>query len=286
MAHLRNTAYAAATSLGLLLVSCGSGVGNAGPRIAAVPAMSTGGSGAVFTVSLKGFVTDPEGDPLTYSVVSGGGAFAGATYTNMFDTLGTYTVEFTVSDSQGKTATGDFVVTVNTANLAVIAEGDNLLLLDTDTEQFVPVSTSTGFTETLRATLTRGHVIYERTNGTQRLHVFDPNTRMTSALGNSATSDAIYITQTPDHRVVFTRADTATPADTDLYIWNSQDDLVSPISAAIGSADGNPRVTSDSLVYYETGTPADIFRYDPDYQRLDCGCDRWHDGDAARGSGQ
>lgn len=263
MAHLRNSAFAATLSLGLLLASCGSGVGNAGPRIATVPAMSTGGGGAVFSVSLAGFVTDPEGDPLTYAVLSGGGAFVGPTYSNMFDTLGTYTVQFMVADNKGKTATGTFTVTVNTANLAVVPEGDNLLLLDSDTEQLVTVTSSTGFTDTFRATLTKGHVIYQRTNGSQRLFVFDPNTRLTATLGNSPASDAVYITQTADHRVVFTRAATATPADTDLFIWNSLNGLISPISAAGGVADGNPFVTSTSLVYYQTGTPSDVYRFDP-----------------------
>lgn len=263
MAHFSNCAVAAATSLVLLSAGCGRSVGNAAPRVTPVPAHTTAGGGAVFSANLAEYVSDAEGDPLTYQVTAGGGGFSGAIYSNQFDSLGTYTVQFSVSDPDGGSASSSFDVTVNTANLAVIPEGDNLRLLDTDTEQFLAITASTGFTETLRATLSTGHVVYQRTNGTERLFVFDPNTRMTSTLGNSATSDAVHATQTPDHRVVFTRAAAATPSDTDLFIWDSQSGLLQAISTAVGVVDGNPLVTSDSMVYYETGTPADVYRFDP-----------------------
>jgi len=263
MRHLTNCAVATATTLVLLSTGCGKGDGNASPRVSNVPLQLTAGGGDVFTLDLSSFVRDPEGGALSYAVVSGGGSFAGSVFSHQFESLGTYTVQFSVTDPAGGSSLGDFDVKVRTANLAVIPAGDDLSLLDTDTEQFIPVTVSAGFVDTFRATLSRGHVIYERTNGSQRLFVFDTNTRATSALGNSATEDTRYAAQTPDHRVIYTRAATATPTDTDLHIWDSRFGVSQEISAAVGVPDGNPMVTSGGLVYYESGAPANVYRFDP-----------------------
>ena len=262
----RSIALATTLSLSLLSAGCGSGVGNGAPRVSTVPVQATVGGGAVFSLDLGNFVSDPEGGPMAYTVVSGGGGFTGDMYSNTFGTLGTYTVQFSVTDVEGKTARGSFDVTVNTANLAVVAQGNDLQLLDTDTQSFLPVSGLGGFAEAVRATLPDGHVIYERAAGTQRLFVYNPNTRSTTTLGDSPVFDTVYVAHTVDGRVVFSRAAAATPADTDLYIWSSETGLITTISAQVGTPDGNAIPTSGSaanLVFFEAGAPANVYYFNP-----------------------
>ena len=62
--------------------------------------------------ALSTYVSDEESGALAYIVTSGGGSIAAATYTHTFDTLGTYTVKFTVFDFEGKDTLGSFQVTV------------------------------------------------------------------------------------------------------------------------------------------------------------------------------
>lgn len=245
------------------LSSCGSGVGNAAPRFSFIP-NQTIDSGKELSVDLTSYVSDRENQTLTFSVVSGGGSFTGSVYKHTFDTLGTYTVTVQATDSQGKSSTATFTVVVPKATLAVVQEGDDLKLLDTGTKKFLTVALASGFTDTFKAALARGHVVYERTQGgKKRLFVYDPSTRKTTTLGDSADYDTTYAAKTSDDRVVYVKQHSA--SDTDLFVWNAVTGLVRTISAGVGQHDRNPFVNSADLVFYERGVngQADVYYYDP-----------------------
>lgn len=86
---------------------------NQPPQVSDVPDQDAT-EGASFILDLTSAISDDNdavGD-LTFAVVSGGGSFTGALYTNVFTTTGSRAVEFMVMDTQGLSATALFNVTV------------------------------------------------------------------------------------------------------------------------------------------------------------------------------
>lgn len=247
----------------VLAAACGGGggVGNGTPRVTTVPQQVTTG-GTQVSLDLSTYVTDRESDALTYSVVAGGGAFTGSTYANTFDTMGSYTVTFQVTDAVGNATTATFDVEVTSAHYAVVNEDTTgLLLLDTITESFVRVAASAA-TPTFAAGLADGKLVYTRGAGAvQQLFVFDPFTRTGRQIGSTLTY-ATYRGKTTDGRIVLT---SGTAPDTDLYVYNPRTNLLTEVSAVDGELDGDPLVNTDDLVFYERGDAgqADIYYYDP-----------------------
>ncbi len=251
----------AALGLAALAGCSGGGNGTTAPRISTIPLQANDGQGSVFTLDLKEYVKDRENGPFTYSVVSGGGSFTGSQYTHSFDSMGEFTVTFRVSDPS-KSSTGSFTVRVRKANYAVLRTNDeHLTLFDTDTENFVNVSTSRN-QETFETSLPKGHMIFERKTGTNYdLFSFNPYDRKLTTLG-ATVEDERYVAKTSDSRVVFTRG---TSDDTDLLVFNAITGLTKAISVTDGQHDRNAIVNKDDLVYYERGAngQADIYVYDP-----------------------
>ncbi|MCC6670726.1 MAG: hypothetical protein IT458_06680 [Planctomycetes bacterium] len=245
----------------LALGACSSGVGNSAPRFQEIP-KQTVGSGATLTMDLAGYVVDREGQTLSWSVVSGGGSFAGSTYSNTFATLGTYTVQVQATDAMGKSSVAPITVKVGAANLAALQADSGLKLMDTDTLTVLPVASS-GFAETFRAALPCGQLVYERNIGGQYdLYVYDPNTRTTTRLGDSDSADERYAAATSDGKVVFT---SGTASDTDLFVFNPATSFTRTISNGLGQHDRNAIVNATDLVFYERGVAgqSDIYYYDP-----------------------
>ena len=260
MVHRSSFRLASVTALGVLAAACGgnAAVSNSSPRLSEVPQQAVAG-GTEFTIDLADYTTDREGNALVYTVTSGGGAFTGSTYTNTFDTMGEYTVEFTVTDG-GKTSTGTFDVRVTSAELAIVQQGDNgLQLLDTATNAFVTVAAAT-LEPTLAEGLADGRLVYQLGSPAQ-LYIFDPMTRRSTQLRPNSTGAVIYRDQTSDGKIVFTDGGSA---DMDLFLYNPatgvtrelDQDLNATVTVAVNSAD---------LVFYEvsTGGQSDVYYYDP-----------------------
>ncbi len=266
MANTRNHHRSFVLATLAALAGCsGSSQSNTAPRLSTVPNQSIS-SGATLTLDLQNFVTNKEGDALTWTVTSSEGAtaaaFSGSTFTGAFNTLGTYTVGFRVTDALGKSGTGTIPVKVQTANFAAVTEGDDLLLLDTDTSQFLTVGMSPSAAETYKASLGKGCVVFERlAGGNYDLFAYDANTRMTYTLGNASDKDERYVAKTTTGKVVFT-AGTAT--DTDLYLWNPVTNITRTLSNGLGQHDRNAYVNASDLVFFERGVggQADIAYYD------------------------
>lgn len=247
---------------GLVVAACSSNVTDAPPRVSSIPLQVTPGGTAV-TLDLSTYVRDREGGAMTFAVVSGGGSFAGSTYTNTFATLGEWTVEFDVSDDTGHTTRASFDVRVTSAHLAAVQESaTGLLLLDTMTNEFVRIASSSP-APTFKAGLGDGRVLFERSGGsTQQLWVFDTFSRTSRQVGSPSADFVTYRAKTSDGRIVFT---TGPGSDTNLFIYNPVTNLVREISAVVGELDGDARVNSQDLVFYERGNggQADIYYFDP-----------------------
>jgi len=247
--------------VGLLVAGCSGGgsVSNASPRITAVPLQST--TGGMFTLDVGDFVSDREGATLTYTVASGGGSFAGDVYSNTFDSMGEYTVDFTVSDGL-KTTPGSFRVRVTSANLVVVREDQTgLLLLDSRTNAFVRVTGATA-TPSLATGLGDGRLVYQLAgSGGQQLWIFDPLLRRATRLGADQSAPVTYLAKTSDNRVVFS---TGTGNDKRLFVHNPATGLTRDIAQGVlGTL--TVLVNSDDLVFYEVGVngQADVYGYDP-----------------------
>ncbi len=261
MAHrsTRSTYLLAAVALTVSACGGGSNVSNSSPRITAVPLQSTTGS-AAFTLDLEDYVTDREAATLTYAVTSGGGAFADSVYSNTFDTMGNYTVEFTVTDG-AKTTDGSFVVRVTSANLVVVQEDNSgLQLLDSRTNAFVRVAASTA-TPSMATGLGDGRLVYQVAGATQSLFVFDPLNRTSTQLGADESGDATYMSKA-GNKVLFT---TGTSNDRQLFLYNPVTGLTRNLAQGLLST-ATVLADSGDIVYYEVGVSgqADIYAYDID----------------------
>lgn len=247
--------------VGLLFAACSGGANssNASPRLTEVPLQST--TGGMFTLDVGDFVSDREGAALTYVVTSGGGAFTGSSYSNTFDTMGEYTVDFTVTDG-AKTTAGSFRVRVTAANLAAVREDQSgLLLLDTRTNAFVRVTGATA-TPSLAAGLTDGRLVYQlAASSGQQLWVFDPLLRRAVQLGTSQPLPTTYVAKTASNRVVFT---TGSGANKRLFVYNPATGLTRDIAQGVLST-LTVLVNADDVIFYEVGVngQADVYSYDP-----------------------
>ncbi len=243
----------------LAAVACsGSNSTNAAPRLAEVPQQSVLG-GQTFTLDLADYVTDREGATLTYAVSSGGGTFAGSSYSNAFDTMGLYTVEYTVSDGD-KTTPGTFVVAVTSANLVVVGEdGSGLLLLDSATNAFVRVAGSAaapGFD----TGLADGRTVYHLGGASPQVWVFDPMTRGNTRLGAAAGGSASYAAKTSDGKVLVLAG---ASNQKHLYLYNPISGRQRDIAQDLLD-DATVLVNSGDLVCYEMSVngQTDIYAYD------------------------
>jgi hypothetical protein len=262
MVHRSRFTSHSLAALGLLAACGGSNVDNASPRVSDVPLMATTG-GTAFSLDLEDYVTDREGATLTYAVTSGGGSFAGSTYSHTFPTMGEFTVEFTVTDGR-KTTDASFEVRVTSANLAVVKEGTGgLLLLDTATNEFVRLAAS-ATTPTVAAGLADGRLAYHLagSGGGQQLWLFDPMTRVNTQLGVGTTGDVAYRAKTSDSRIVYTAG---TAPDLLIVYYNPTTGVARELTAG-GLATIDVLVNGDDLVFYEVGVDgqADVYAYDPD----------------------
>ncbi|MCB9870477.1 MAG: hypothetical protein H6837_11515 [Planctomycetes bacterium] len=247
------------------------------PRVGTIPSQQAN-SGATFNLDLAKYVTEPSGGTPTYTVTSGGGAVSGNNYAQNFPTVGTKTVKVKAANTAGSTEF-TFQVAVNTSSEAVVQAGSGLLLLNRGTvaaataitggilysPEFITVSNSQGYTDTFKAALKRGHVVYERSKAGQiDLYVFNPNSPATAQLGDdpNGTTDQKFEAKTSTNHVIFT---SGTATDTDLYIFNAMTGLTRTIAAVASSFERNAVVDANDIVYFESGPAAqrDIWVYDP-----------------------
>ena len=74
--------------------------------------------GKTLELNLLDYASDPDGDTLTFTLISGPGAITDSTYNYSpdYDASGTYIVEIEVNDGKGGSASDNFTITVNDVN--------------------------------------------------------------------------------------------------------------------------------------------------------------------------
>lgn len=260
MVHRPTQALLLAT-VAALVAGCGGGstVSNASPRLTEIPLQWTTGD-SQFELELDDYVTDREGATLTYAVTSGGGTFTNDTYQNTFDTMGEYTVEFTVTDGD-KTTTGSFPVRVTEGNFVVVREDTSgLLLLDSRTNATVRVAAAVT-SPSVAATFSSGRLAYHQSTGaTQQLWLFDPLTRTRSRIGASAGGAATYRASTSDGKVVYTAG---VSGALELGVYNPATGVSRVLTTATPSTI-TVVVDAADLVFYEVTVngQSDVYAYD------------------------
>lgn len=261
MAHRSTPTTLLFTGAALLATACGGGsnVSNASPRLDEVPVQTAAGA-TTFTLDLASYVSDREGATLTYSVTSGGGAFTGSSYSNVFDTMGTYEVAFAVTDG-AKTTPGTFRVKVTSANLVVVREDNTgLLLLDSGTNALVRV-TGASTTPLFAAGIDDGRVVYHRsTPSGNKLFAFDVLLRENTRIEPDEPNAVIYRATTADDRIVYSAG---TSSDSALRIYNPRTGLSREITRG-GVAALDVFVTDGDRIAYEieANGDTDVFYYD------------------------
>lgn len=244
----------------IIATSCsgGSTVTNASPRITDIPQQATVG-GATFQLDLSDYVSDRESPTLTYTVVSGGGSFTNSTYSNMFDSIGTFDVEFQVTDGP-KTENGTFTVEVTSANLVALTEdGSNLMLLDTMSNTTKRLTTTTTNPTFVGLAGTR-NLVYTVGTGNEAWY-YDTFVGQNTQLAADIDGGANYRNKTSDGNLIYT---TGTAPELTTWIYNPTTTIARNIADG-GLASFTALVNSDDLVFYEDGVngQADIWFYDP-----------------------
>jgi hypothetical protein len=250
----------------LALCGCGnSGSSNAAPRLHnSIPPQFLAG-GTTLTLDLAAYVADREtpSSALTYAVVSGGGSFNGSVYSNTFDTLGTYTVTLRITDTGGKSLDVDVEATVNTANLAVVSAGNDIRLLDTDTNFIRDVAEGDGFAVTHKAALTRGCLVYERAAAFgSDLYLFDANTGSTLPVGNASDKSEQFAGKVDGDRFLFTVTDASS---TSLVLHDARARTSTTVATVANEHVRGVQVTASGRLYVEltSGGQGDIYVFDP-----------------------
>lgn len=260
MVKSSNTRICLLAATALLATSCGNGssVSNASPRITEIPQQATLG-GMTFSIDLSAYVSDRESPTLTYSVVSGGGSFTDSTYSNMFDTMGEYDVEFQVTDGP-KTENGTFRVQVTSANLVPVTEdGSALMLLDTSSNTFKRV-TSTSPQPTFVTLAGTRNVVYTLGAGNEAW-IYDAYVGQSTQLAANIDGGASYQAKTSDGKLIYT---TGTAPNQTVWFYNPTTTVERNVSdGALSTV--TVLVNSSDLVFYEEGVSgqADIWFYDP-----------------------
>ncbi|MFN3244012.1 MAG: hypothetical protein ACE37K_21075 [Planctomycetota bacterium] len=240
--------------------SCSNGgaVSNASPRVSEVPTQNTTG-GTAFALDLSTYVSDREGATLAYSVVSGGGSFAGSTYTNTFDTMGVYEVTFAVSDGS-KTENATFSVEVTSAELAFVLEDDaSAQLLDTQTNTFVRIA-SNGPTPYFLKQIGTRYVLYELGLGGP-LWTYDTYGRNNVELAADIDGGATYRGVTADGKLIYS---TGSAPEISVWYYNPTTGVARLIGEAVAAP--NVLVNSAGYVFFEAGAngQSDISFYEPE----------------------
>lgn len=248
----------AATALVATSCSDGRSVTNASPRIVDIPQQATVG-GSTFQIDLSDYVSDRESPTLTYTVLAGGGSFSSSTYSNMFDSIGTYDVTFQVTDGP-KTENGTFTVEVTSANLVPVNQDSaGLMLLDSASNTLTRVTSTTPNVSVRTLTGTR-NLVYTLGTGSEAWY-YDTYAGQSTQLAADVDGGANYQNTTSDGKLIYT---TGTAPSLTTWFYNPTTTVTRNIADG-GLSTLTVLVNSDDLVFYEDGVngQADIWFYDP-----------------------
>lgn len=241
------------------------GGGAAAPRISPIPQQYSAG-GTAFTLDMSSYVVSAA--PSTYVVTGGGGSFTGSVYSHSFDTLGTYTVEFQVTDFRNQKKSGSFQVKVTSSELAYVKIGQGFKIYDTKTGHLSgQLIHDDGRSKNLKTVLSDGAFVLEvEQSGNKDLWLYDPNVPSLTVLAETAKDD-VYQAKTSGN-LVFYRSGSAN--EYALYSYDKLRDFTRGVTSGIGSgndtrSENHPTINSKDWVLFEASLnqgPADIWSWD------------------------
>ncbi len=250
------------------LSSCNNAGGAKAPRLSTIPLQSVSG-GSTFTLDLSTYVTDDTATA-TYEVTSGGGSFSGSVYSKAFDTLGTYTVDFKVTDFRGKVTTGSFQVKVTSAVLAIVKEGSGVSYFDVQGEKLMTVFQDDGRTKTYKASLSDGCAVFEVTDASQTdLYLWDPSEKILKTISADSTKNETYECKTTKKRICYMKGSSPNRS---LHLYDPANEGTTDFTASSGEArdEKDAVVDSNDVIYFESAKNgiSDIYAYTPSTSKV------------------
>ncbi len=248
--------------------SCNNAGGAKAPRLSTIPLQSVSG-GSTFTLDLSTYVEDDTATA-TYAVTSGGGSFSGSVYSNSFETLGTYTVDFKVTDFRGKVTTGSFQVKVTSAVLAIVKEGSGVSYYDVQGGKLMTVFQDDGRTKTYKAALSDGCSIFEVTDASQTdLYLWDPSEKILNAISADSTNNETYLGKTSKKQIIFQKGSSPSRS---LHLYDPDNEGTTDFTASSGETRDEKDAVVDSadVIYFESAKNglADIYSYTPSTSKV------------------
>jgi hypothetical protein len=252
----------------VVVASCTDPSGEPSPRISTIPTQTSAG-GSTFTFDVSSYVTTSADS--SYAVTSGGGTFSTgqSVYSNTFDTLGTYTVQFTVRNNRDQVTASSFQVKVTSSEIVAFKSGDGVWLYDVNTGHIgsSAILSDDGRSKSYKAALSDGSLIYEvATSGGTDLWLYDPNVPELTVLGESS-NDELYEAKTSTDIVLYR---TGASTGYELYSYDKLREYTVGITSGIGTTndtrgDDDPFVNSSDVVLFETQLnqgQKDVYKWD------------------------
>jgi hypothetical protein len=248
--------------------SCNNAGGAKAPRLSTIPLQSVSG-GSTFTLDLSTYVTD-DTVTATYAVTSGGGSFSGSVYSKSFETLGTYTVDFKVTDFRGKVTTGSFQVKVTSAVLAIVKEGSGVSYFDVQGSKLMTVFQNDGRTKTYKAALSDGCTVFEVTDASQTdLYLWDPSEKILKTISADSTKNETYACKTSDKKICYQKGSSPNRS---LHLYDPSNEGTTDFTASNGESRDEKDAVVDSadLIYFESAKNglSDIYSYNPSTSKV------------------
>ncbi len=245
--------------------SCSGSGGHGGPPVISTIPLQYGSSGFEVSVDLGSYIADPDTADSTLTLTetsSWGGSFSGTTYTNTFDTMGTYEVTFKAVDPDGHSSTGSFNVRLNKGVLFVYHVSNDLRYVDGGTGYVKDFSGNDGYTEAWQGTLSDGKIVFKRTVGSQDdLYVYDPITGDLKTVADDSEEDETYVGGTSYGAVLYSKG---SAGSRDLYLYDPSTGQTTTVSDN-SLDDLNAHVGSGDDIYFERASSTgqkDIWHYD------------------------
>ncbi|MEC7725897.1 MAG: hypothetical protein VYD05_10320, partial [Planctomycetota bacterium] len=135
-----------------------------GPAVDAIPVQQAA-TGEQLELDLTRYVDNPSEQSLTWVVTDGPGSIDHGLYTGVFNEVGAGHVGFRVSDNQGNSAEGEFMVAALYGYMAIVQSGNGLEVLDGGSAAVLPLQSGASVPLVYRELLPDGSLLYERMGG-------------------------------------------------------------------------------------------------------------------------
>ncbi len=219
-----------------------------GPAVDAIPAQQAS-TGQQLELDLTHYVDNPSEQSLTWVVTNGPGSIDNGLYTGVFNEVGAGHVSFRVSDSQGNSAEGEFMVAALYGYMAIVQSGNGLEVLDGGSAAVLPLQSGASVPLVYRELLPDGSLLYERMGGSS-VDLFRYDHQEIVQIGESNGLNTVYDNHTPDGKVFFEQG---TSSETGLYLWDPSSQTAQLVASRPGMHNRNAFVHPPNVAYFEYG---------------------------------